>query len=65
MPDEVEVTVAGQSLPPVGHRIEEERQGPLHRQHGQAVVFANLGNAPTFSDTKVEIEPAAPATANR
>ena len=22
------------------------------------VVFADLGNAPTFSDTKVEIEPA-------
>jgi len=25
-------------------------------------VFADLGNAPTFSDTKVEIEPAEPAT---
>jgi hypothetical protein len=24
-------------------------------------VFADLGNAPTFSDTRVEIEPAGPA----
>ena len=24
-------------------------------------VFADLGNAPTFSDTRVEIEPAEPA----
>ena len=28
-------------------------------------VFADLGNAPTFSDTKVEIEPAESATADR
>jgi anaerobic selenocysteine-containing dehydrogenase len=28
-------------------------------------LFADLGNAPTFSDTRVEIEPAEPATADR
>ena len=28
-------------------------------------AFADLGNAPTFSDTKVEIEPAEPTAANR
>jgi hypothetical protein len=27
-------------------------------------VFADLGNAPTFSDAKVEIEPAEPETAD-
>ncbi len=28
-------------------------------------VFADLGNAPTFSDTRVEIEPAEPTAADR
>ena len=28
-------------------------------------VFADLGNAPTFSDTTVEIEPALPEPADR
>jgi anaerobic selenocysteine-containing dehydrogenase len=28
-------------------------------------VFADLGNAPTFSDTRVEVEPAEPAPADR
>jgi anaerobic selenocysteine-containing dehydrogenase len=35
-------------------------QGHSTVNPGRPFVFADLGNAPTFSDTKVEIEPAEP-----
>ena len=65
MLDQVEITVAEQSLPRWDTEWRKNAKGRSTVNAVNPFVFADLGNVPTFSDTNVEIEPAAPATGGR